>query len=164
MAKHKIDFKIVDELINDEEIMLFYDLSSYMENPSVPVLEVKFPNFSEWNKSPIIPSQLNTITTSFLGWTKERGIFPDGVYEIKYSVAPHDKVYKCSYYLRTVSYNCNIKNILEKTSIEDKNKINNLYEIDKWVMVAKNIVESNPTQAAYLFQYANKLLSKIDCN
>lgn len=163
MAKHNIDFKIIDELINDKEIMLFYDLSTYMESPSVPVLEVKFPTFSDWNKCPIIPSQLNIITTSFLGWTEKRGIFPDGVYEIRYSISPHDKVYKCRNYLRTVDYNCNIKTLLEKTSIEDKNKIDLIYEIDKWVMVAKNIVETSPVQANELFKYANKLLSKLDC-
>jgi len=163
MAKHNLDFKIVDELINDEEILLFYDLSEYMEKPSVPVLEIKFPSFSDWYRTPIIPSQLNTITTSALKWTDTRGVFPDGVYETRYSVAPHDKVFKCQYYLRTVSYNCNIKSLLEKTSIEDKNKISLIYEIDKWVMVAKNIVEASPVQANELFKYAISLLNKIDC-
>ena len=163
MAKHNLNFDIIDELINDEEILLFNDKSIYMENPSVPVLEVKFPNMEEWFKCPIISNQLNNITTSFLRWTEKRGVFPDGMYELRYSVAPHDKVFVCKHYLRTVQYNCNIKKLLQNTTIEDKDKINLIYEIDKWVMVAKATTEENPQQSIELFKYANKLVNKIEC-
>ena len=65
--------------------------------------------------------------------------------------------------LRTVQYNCNIKKLLQSTSIEDKDRINLIYEIDKWVMVAKAYAEENSQQSIELFKYASKLINKIEC-
>ena len=163
MAKHQLDFNIIDDVINDKEIMLFLDKSDYMENPSLPVLEVKFPNFNDYYKVPIIPNQINKLTTSALRFTDERADFPDGVYVVRYSVSPHDRTAVCKNYLRTVTLNCNIKEHLEGTSLDEKEKINLLYEIDKYLFAAKGQVEKHPNQANELFRYALKLFKQIDC-
>lgn len=161
--KTKLDFNIIDELINDKEILLFMDKSEYIEPPAVPIIRVRFPGFNSDEIAPITPNEINKLTTSFLKFTECKQEFPDGLYHITYSIAPHDSFYKCKWYLRTVNFYCNMNENLKGITLRDKDKIEDFYKLDKLIFAAKAQVETNPTQANELFKEAQKQLSKIRC-
>ena len=161
--KHNLDFDIFDGEFIDTEILYWFDKSEYMETPSVPVIQVIFPGFTEANTAPISPNKLNVISTSFLQFTTEKAEFPDGIYHITYAIAPHDKLKVCKWYLRTTQLIGNIQQTLASISIEDKEKISLILEIDKYLLAAKAQVEENHIQANELFKYAQRLYAKLEC-
>jgi len=163
MSRHSLDFDILDGEFNKTELLYFLDNSTYMESPSVPVIQVVFPGFTEPHVAPIHIEKLNQITTSFLGFTTEPTEFPDGVYHITYAIAPHDKLKVCKYYLRATQLYCNIQEQLQSIGIEEKEKLSLILEIDKYVLSAKSQVEENHVQANELFKYAQRLFSKLEC-
>jgi len=161
--RHNLDFDIFDGEFLDTEILYWFDKSEYMETPSVPVIQVIFPGFTEANTAPISPNKLNTISTSFLQFTTEKEEFPDGVYNITYAIAPHDKLKVCKWYLRTTQLVGNIQQTLQSLSMEEKEKISLILEIDKYLLAAKAQVGENHVQANELFKYAQKLYAKLEC-
>lgn len=103
---------------------------------------------------------------------KTRSKLPDGVYVIRYSAAPNDKVYVEYNHLRvtnllTTYYNklCDIDLKPCEPSSEREDLIKEMNYIKTLIDAAVAEVEycSNPKKGMELYTYAEKLLNKIIC-
>ena len=65
------------------------DASTYVTSPSAPTIEINVPNFGIVIL-PFVPNELNVFSSSNLGLTPvgTSDALPDGVYHLKYSIAP----------------------------------------------------------------------------
>ena len=97
---------------------------------------------------------------------------PDGVYVIRYSVSPNDKVFIEYNYLRIASimnsyYNvlCSLELTTCEPDIDTKEKLNQLRYIRMLIDGAKSKVEycHSITEGMDLYNYALKLLNRLDC-
>lgn len=97
---------------------------------------------------------------------------PDGIYIIRYSVSPNDLVYVEYNHLRITSalnkYNgllCDLDVAACDPPVEVKDKLNSLRMIKMYLDAAKAKVEfcHEPTKGMQLYNYAVKLLDKMDC-
>jgi len=98
---------------------------------------------------------------------------PDGIYVIKYSVSPHDKVFVEYNHLRITKALWKYNNALCSLDLSDctpgretKKKLENLRMIKGYLEAAKAKVEicHEPEQGMSLYNYALKLLNKLDCS
>jgi len=152
-----IDFTISKE--GSIQNLIFIDESQYEEYPSTPILSVKFPSLSQQFEILIIPQQLNIITTQKLCYDKNIIDFPDGLYTIRYSVAPNDYKYKEKFYLRLNKTRDKINNLLL-----DKPDVNKYYEMEVYLKSAEFAAEKgNKDKAIEIFQNIQKQINKISC-
>ena len=178
MAKHTLSLEIFDTL--NECIMPIMDTSLYAEG--VPVdcsfLDVLAPGFSCAVRLDVDPGfcSLN-LTACDLGiQTKDCGtIFynlPDGVYAIKYSVAPNDYVFVEYNHLRITTFMKKFNEVLCSINLaacdplpEVKEKLKELRLIEMLIKAAKAKVEfcHKPSEGMDLYEYAKKRLDKLAC-
>lgn len=160
MAKHKLQFTILDSFYQKPDLLVFSDDSSYMEPPLNPTIHVKFPGFEDWNTSSINSKNINRISTFKLGFEAEE--FPDGVYEIKYSIEPHNRLFVSQYYVRTVKLQEQFKNYLKEIGSCEGKTIDMLWDIELSLQGAKIEAEQgNLNQALLMYQQAKKLLDRL---
>lgn len=97
---------------------------------------------------------------------------PDGIYIIKYSVSPNETVYVEYNHLRITSALNKYYNALCRVDVADcdppvkiKNKLEALRMIKMYLEAAKSKVEfcHEPQKGMSLYNYALKLLNKLDC-
>jgi hypothetical protein len=97
---------------------------------------------------------------------------PDGIYIIKYSVAPNDKVYVEYNHLRTTellsqyfSKLCELEAAPCEPSSTRKDLLNEMYYIRTMIDAAKAKVEfcQSPNEGMELYNFAKKKLKKITC-
>nr|QPI16340.1 MAG: hypothetical protein NIOZUU157_00230 [Virus NIOZ-UU157] len=98
---------------------------------------------------------------------------PDGIYIIKYSVSPNDKVYVEYNHLRVTEllstyYRklCELDITPCGPSSERKNTLNEMYYIRTLIDAAKAKVEfcQSPNEGMELYEFAKKKLKKITCS
>jgi hypothetical protein len=96
---------------------------------------------------------------------------PDGVYKIRFSVAPNDKVYVEYYHLRTTHILNKYYKLLCKINLEacepepsQREKLQKLREIKMYIEAAKAKTEHchSPEKGIQLLTYADSLLSKFE--
>jgi hypothetical protein len=113
---------------------------------------------------------LNSVT---LGLSSTPSDLPDGIYIIRYSVSPNDKVWVEYNHLRTTEIAASRMNELCKLSIgaceppmDVKDKWKELSQIRDYIEAAKVYVEwcDKPKQGIALLLYAEKLLSRYKEN
>lgn len=155
----ELDFNIYED--GDSKTLIFIDKSDYCERPSNPIVEVKFPSLSQTYSYIITPLQLNVLTTKNLKYSDCKIDFSDGIYNIKYSISPNSEIQTCKNYLKTSLLECKIKKLLEKELTSET--INDLYELDMYLIAAKYLVNVKKEQAMYLFELVTKKLNKLDC-
>lgn len=94
---------------------------------------------------------------------------PDGIYKLKYSLSPNDKVYVEYYHLRTTqTYNvynqqlCKLELATCEPSVEVRARLNELRLIKSYIEAAKIKAEDchDPNLAMELLLYAKKRLDK----
>jgi hypothetical protein len=156
--KHNIDFLILDD--DDTKSFCFLDKSDYFKRPEKPIIEVKFPNMQKIYQLVIESSGFKRLTTKNLHYLKTIQDFPDGVYEVTYSVAPHDKVVKKIKHLRTSFLQKDIKNILNKID-SDSEVISNLYKINLYLQAASLSLNDNEKLAVSFYKEAQKQINNI---
>jgi hypothetical protein len=97
---------------------------------------------------------------------------PDGLYIIKYSVSPNDLVYVEYNHLRItkalIRYNkalCNLDLVTCEPTAKVKEKLEKLRMVRMYLDAAKAKVEfcHEPQKGMTLYNYAIKLLNKLDC-
>lgn len=97
---------------------------------------------------------------------------PDGIYVIKYSIAPHDRMYVEYNHLRVTAIRKQLKNEWCKLKLsacepipETKNKFISLMEITGYIDAAQAKAEHclEHEQAMVLYNYAKKLLDNYSC-
>lgn len=178
MAKHTLSLEIPDTL--NDCIMPIMDTSYYAED--VPVecafLDVLVPGFSCAVRLDVTPPfcLINLTACDLELQTKECGVrfdsLPDGVYSIKYSVAPNEYVYVEYNHLRITTFMKKFNEVLCGIDLatcdplpEVKEKLKELRLIEMLIKAAKAKVEfcHKPSQGMDLYEYAKKRLDKLAC-
>jgi len=159
-------FKIVDTTV--------YSALVGLHNPR---LEIVVPGYTNTAELPFTPQSSPTLTACDLDLQIENCDssfvnLPDGIYGIKYIVDPECKVYASYNHLRiTCALNqyekilCNIDAADCDPPAQVKDKLKELHLIKMYLEAAKAKVETcHENQAGMsLFNYAVKLLNKLDC-
>lgn len=98
LHQHELSFSILED--NDPHTLVVLDTSRYMEDPEFPMLDVSLPGMEDVHTIPITPGQLTILNSLLVGYSDYCEL-PDGIYQLRYSVAPNELVYKCQNYLKT---------------------------------------------------------------
>ena len=177
MANHVLSLEV--PTVMNSCILSVMDTSVYSN--IVPItcetLNVTVPGFGYSNQIDV-NSGFNSILTACdlqLQTTQCGEVYselPDGIYIIKYSVSPNDLVYVEYNHLRItqalVKYNkilCNLDLAACEPSVKIQEKLEKLQMIRLYLDAAKAKVEfcHEPQKGMTLYNYAIKLLNKLDC-
>jgi hypothetical protein len=180
MAKHVLSLDVIESMNCD--ILRIDDTSVYAEDLPVecPILNITTPgaNYSvELGEQQIQPGFRINATACLLelqttGCGTEFKCLPDGIYVLKYSVSPNDKVYVEYNHLRTCKLRNRYDKILCELDLSDcepdsetEKKLALLKKIDMYIKAAKAKVEicHEPAKGMQLYTYAKKLLDKFLC-
>lgn len=178
MAKHTLSLEVKDTL--NECIMCIDDTSLYADKPPVecPYLDILAPGFSCAVRLDVTPGFCNLCLTAcdLEIQTRDCGVvfdnLPDGVYVIKYSIAPNEYVYAEYNHLRITQimkkYNevlCGLDLAACDPLPDIKAKMNELTLINMYIQAAKAKVEvcHTPGIGMDLYEYAKKRLDKLAC-
>lgn len=168
---------------NNVSIFRILDASTYEETLDVKcaTVQITSPGFTTPaeidvttfanTKLPSFNLVLNACTLGFAvtGCNQVAPALPDGIYKIKYSVSPNDKVYVEYYHLRTTqTYNvynqqlCKLELATCEPSVEVRARLNELRLIKSYFEAAKIKAEDchDPNLAMELLLYAKKRLDK----
>jgi len=177
---HALSLRIEDTL--NQAIFRVSDESVYDSNIPVecPLLEITLPGFGyavQLNDTQISQGfSLNLTACDLEVQTENCGSdyknLPDGIYIVKYSVSPNDKVYVEYNYLRVSRLMNKYQQILcdidlsacdPRTEVAEKIKL--LNQIKMYIDAAKAKVEvcHEPRKGMELYSYAKKLLNKFEC-
>ncbi|MGL4976904.1 MAG: hypothetical protein ACRC5G_02710 [Cetobacterium sp.] len=154
----ELNFTILD--ITPKSI-IFIDETCYDNKPSNCLLEVKFPS-SDIYSCQIIPKEVNLINTQLLGYTNCLIDFPDGVYEMSYSLSPNEFVKKTKKIIRFAKAKERLKNSLKDID-SNKELIKKLYDIDVFIQLAEAKIDIDCKSSMELFDLVQKEIKKIDC-
>jgi len=177
-SKHILSLEVPE--VANCEIFRIIDTSQYSDNISIdcPELLITPPGFSQPALIKVQPGfDLNinacALDIQTTDCSSERTILPDGIYIIRYSVSPNDKVYVEYNFLRTTTLlNTYYKKLceLDITPCEPTStRMDLLYQmkyIRTLIDAAKAKVEycQSPTEGMELYNFAKKKLAQITCD
>lgn len=178
MAKHTLSLDILDT--RNDCVLCIDDTSIYADKVAIdcPYIDILPPGFTCAVRIEVEPRFCKIcLTACDLGiQTRDCGVrfdpLPDGVYAVKYSVAPNEYVYVEYNHLRiTEALNkinnvyCDIKASTCDPLPETKEKLKELRLIESLLKAAKAKVEycHTPKEGMDLYEYAMKRLNKITC-
>ena len=177
MANHVLSLEV--PTVMNTCILSIFDTSVYTDliPVSCPTLQITVPGFSYSTEITVLPNFNQVITACDLNLqTQNCGTtytdIPDGIYIIKYSVAPNDIVFVEYNHLRITKALNRYNNILCRVDVADcdppfriKEKLEALRIIRMYLDAAKSKVEicHEPQKGMSLYNYALKLLNKMDC-
>lgn len=173
-TKHQLSLEVLDT--NNTRVIRISDTSLYSSDIPVKcgILEIRSPGFTQPVVIDVLPHfnlVLNgcTLGIQSTGCGTESYILPDGIYNIKYSVSPNDKVYVEYDYLRVTQtlnkyYNflCDLELAACEPEQDVKDKLNELRLIRSYIDAAKAKVEycDSPSEGMDLLLYAQDRLIK----
>lgn len=178
--KHQLSLDMPDT--NNVKILRFFDTSIY--NSDLPVscgtLEITVPGFTQ-SVNLEVTKDFNTIISACdlniqtSNCDDQAEAIPDGIYKVRYSVAPNDKVFVEYFFLRTAQTMCSyIQRLCEveagacEPSEQVKADFQALRQIKDLIDAAKVKVEYAHERKAgmELFLYAQKKLNKylVNCS
>jgi len=180
MAKHTLSLETPDTL--NSKILRVIDTSIYMTSSNIecPILEITVPGFKQsvqFGDTKIAPGFMLNLTACDLELQTEdcgttfKGL-PDGIYVIKYSIAPNDTVFVEYNHLRITKMLNKSQQILCELDVagceptkEVQSKLDQLSKIRQMLEAAKVKVEicHEPKKGMELYTYAKKLLGKFEC-
>ena len=177
MANHVLSLEI--PTVGNPCVMKIFDTSVYSAQVAVfePKLQITVPGFTYATEVHFQPESSPTLTGCDLGLQTENCgqsyvNLPDGIYVIKYVVDPSHVVYVEYNHLRTTQALNLYQKILCDIDVADcdppakvKDKLNDLRLIGMYLEAAKSKVETchEQQQGMTLYNYALKLLNKLDC-
>jgi hypothetical protein len=177
MANHVLSLEI--PTVSNPCVMKIFDTSVYSALVGImnPRLYIVVPGFTFTSELTFIPESSPTLTACDLGLQTENCDssfvnLPDGIYNIKYAIDPECKVYVEYNHLRMTCALNHYEKILCNISISDcdppakvKDKLKQLHLIKMYLEAAKAKVETchENQEGMTLFNYAVKLLNKLDC-
>ena len=172
--KHQLSLEVPDT--NNCSVFRVFDTSIYSSllDVTCATLQITSPGFNEPVSIEVLPNfnlVLNgcTLGIQTQGCGSVSELMPDGIYNIRYSVSPNDKVFVEYHYLRTCMTNNKYFNELCKLELaacepdaEVKAQLNELRIIKSFIDAAKAKVEQcDDLQAGIeLLFYAQKRLQK----
>lgn len=158
----KLDFNILQT--GNPQTLVFVDESNYAENSVIfPTLQIKFPNIDRVYKVLIRTEKVNAIYTNMVGFSTAVSDFPDGLYELRYSIEPHSTSYVCKKYMKVDSAYKKLSDIICKITNKDDKYFNKLGEINLLLLSSQLEANCNCSLANEEFALANKLISKLSC-
>lgn len=169
----RLNFDIIDT--HDFKTLGIVDTSWY--NPDITVesatIEILAPGYVYAVSPFFMPKALNVYNSNGVGITKasceeELKDLPDGIWRVKYSICPNDKLYIEKFFLKTdklrCKYNQAFLNLDLKSEGEDKSgKKMRLDEIEFYIqgaIAASN--DQNAKDAQDFYNKADKLLNKYN--
>ena len=173
MEQHELGLNIPDIL--NTCVIKIEDVSDYSDLLEVtcPLLQITPPGFTfavQFHDLPNLFTKIYNAADLKIGSAGDP--LPDGVYVIRYSVSPNDKVFIEYNYLRiAVIMNtyydvlCALELTTCEPDIDIKEKLNELRYIRMLIDGAKSKVEycHSITEGMDLYNYALKLLNRLDC-
>lgn len=172
--KHTLALDIPDTAC--ETILRVWDASVYGQGLDVdcPRLDIWLPGFTApvyyTDLTPGFVKNLNAIDLGFQHPQDDCAVnLPDGIYKIRYSVSPNDKVFVEYYHLRTTRITnmyyrelCKVQLEPCEPTAETHQKLHDLRYIKMYIDAAKAKAEycHSPKQATDMLAYAEKLLEK----
>jgi hypothetical protein len=177
MANHVLSLEV--PTVMNSCIIKIFDTSVYTNLLPVtcPTLNITVPGFDFANQIDVAENFFNTYTACNLQLqTTDCGTryveIPDGIYIIKYSVSPNDQVYVEYNHMRItkalIRYNkalCDVDLSNCAPSAQSQRRLTELALIKSYLEAAKAKVEfcHEPQKGMTLYNYALKLLNKLDC-
>lgn len=180
MEGHNLGIEILDT--SNENILKITDISVYSEELDVtcPELLITPPGFQVSASIPanLLTPHFNIVLTACMldlqtdGCDSRFDPLPDGIYAIKYSVAPNDSVYVVYNHLRTVKAEKRLTKLLCQVNAEDyflpeqkKNLLTKVREIREMLDAAKASVNfcHKADKGMIIYERALKMIDKIDC-
>lgn len=158
----KLDFNILDT--HNSKTFVFVDESIYGDtSPIFPTLQIRFPNLQKIYKQLIRTEKVNTIYSTSIGWADAIIDFPDGLYEFKYSISPHNTLFVCKKYMKVdVAYN-ELKKINCSINCKDDKYFSKLAEIHLLLLSSQLEATCDSDEAIKKLELAKKLIKKISC-
>lgn len=172
--KHTLALDIPDTACNN--ILRIWDASMYGEGLDVdcPRLDITMPGFSvPIYYTELTPGFVKNINAVDLGLQHPQStvpvVLPDGLYKIRYSVSPNDKVFVEYYHLRTTTLMsiyyqelCKVQLETCEPDVEQHQKLHDLRYIKMYIDAAKAKTEycHAPKEGVEMLNYAEKLLRK----
>ena len=153
----------------DTKYLMLYDLSVYNEDVPItnPIYKITLPNFNQYVEVNYIPGTLLNVNSNILKLTDTLDPnaltdIPSGLYLIRQSICPNDKLYYEHKYFNIVP------NILELAQLvcdryDDKKALEDLFEIKMQLETAKMLAETccKEKQAAALYNLAVRRLNYV---
>lgn len=177
MANHVLSLEIPP--VGNTCVLKIFDTSVYSAQVAVfePKLEITVPGYSSAAEVHFQPQSSCALTTCDLGLQttncgQSYANLPDGIYVVKYTVDPNKVVYVEYNHLRTTQAMNLYQKILCDIDVADcdppakvKDKLNHLRLIKMYLEAAKAKVETchEAQEGMTLYNYALKLLNKLDC-
>jgi hypothetical protein len=177
MANHVLSLEVPN--VSNACIMTIMDTSVYSDIIPVlcPTLDITAPGFTSPSQINVEAGFIKTVSACDLGLqTVDCGTtyvdIPDGVYIIRYSVAPNDIVYVEYNHLRITKaldiYNkvlCTLDISSCDPTVKVKERLQELRMIRMYLDAAKAKVEycGEPDKGMTIYNYALKLLNKMNC-
>lgn len=168
----RLNFDIIDT--HDFKTLGIVDTSWY--NPDIAIEEVAIeilpPGYVIAASPFFMVNALNVYNSNSVGITKascneELVNLPDGIWKVKYSICPNDKLFVERFFLKTDTIKCrytqaflnlDLSNCDNPVSKNKKKKLDEIeFYIDGAIAAANN---QNPKLANELYNKANKLLNK----
>lgn len=175
----RLSFDIADT--HDFKTLGIVDTSWYNSDIKVetPTIEILPPGYVRAVSPYFVPGALNIYNSNGVGITQasceeELQELPDGIWKIKYSICPNDKLFIERYFLRTDKILCRYSQAFLSLDINscdlptEKQRRSDLDNIRLYItgaIAAAN--DQNPKLASDLYNKANKLLDKFsrsNCN
>ena len=174
MEQHNLSLYIPNIL--NECIIKIEDISVYAELLAIdcPLLQITPPGFTyavHFHDGAPNGSYFLTAVDLELGTSAEDPL-PDGVYVIRYSVSPNDKVFVEYNYLRTTSIMNKYYKILCNLEVSNCEPPRELAETLNKMRMIKMLIEAAKAKVEYchsvtegmdMYAYALKLLNRINC-
>lgn len=173
----KLNFNIIDT--HDFKTLGILDTSWY--NPDItietPTIQIQAPGYSYASSPFFMTKALNVYNSNGLGITKatcqeELVDLPDGLWKVKYSICPNDKLFIEKFFLKTDKIQCRYTQAflsldlnLPGSSESEKLKRSRLSDIEFYINGAVSAANNqNAKLASDLYKKANKLLDQFgDC-
>lgn len=172
MTSHILGLDVIPT--TDSNIFHIFDTSSYSDSLGKTCMrvEIDIPGFTQTRLINVTPN-FNIALNSYNFGITVGGDFlsplPDGIYDLKYSVSPNDKIFINKSHLRTVQidnqlfdYRCKVKLSTCEPNYDVKQELNQINTIESYIKAAKCKLENcySPEEAMDLLSYAKKLLTK----
>ena len=155
-----LDFSILESSTKN---FIFVDDSSYDDiRPQSPLLEVGFPSLSKTYDMAVRPGETNIVNTKTICYAPDNIEFPDGLYCLRYSVDPNDRLYVEKNYMRFTKAKEKLAELLLSKDLSQET-INKYYKLDIMMQSSEALVDSDKEAALDLFNMVQKEIKKINC-
>lgn len=158
--KTKINFSIYDN--GSPKSLILIDESVYFDTPSSPLIELTLPNFKKVYSVPVEARGLIALNSKLIGFSDGVIDLPDGIYNIRYSVAPNATAFLCKNIFKVSSVKARLKDFLCSELEEDL--VEKLYKVDLYLQAAEATVQDMPHEAEEFYKKAKKIIERLELN